>query len=120
MRACRASSPAAQARTSSMSAASLVSGTVPSRLALLACQPIPAGGREPYPKPSAAGVLATPRHAVRPAYAFLEKSWPMQELRCGARRASARSQRIGANNVGRANQRCTRATVTVLVLLLGL
>jgi hypothetical protein len=44
----------------------------------------------------------------------------MQELRCGARRASARSQRIGANNVGRANQRCTRATVTLLVLLLGL
>jgi hypothetical protein len=44
----------------------------------------------------------------------------MQESRCGARRASARSQRIGANNVGRANQRCTRATVTLLVLLLGL
>jgi hypothetical protein len=44
----------------------------------------------------------------------------MQELRCGARRASARSQRIGANNVGGANQRCTRATVTLLVLLLGL
>jgi hypothetical protein len=63
---------------------------------------------------------ATPRHAVRPAYAFLEKSWPMQELRCGARRASARSQRIGANNAGRANQRCTPATVTLLVLLLGL
>jgi hypothetical protein len=46
IRACKASSPAAHTRTSSMAAASWLRHG-PSRLALLDCQPIPAGG-EPY------------------------------------------------------------------------
>jgi hypothetical protein len=58
IRVCRASSPAAQARTSSMSAAaSLTSGTSLALLALGAAGDIPAGGREPYPMTSAVGVL---------------------------------------------------------------
>jgi hypothetical protein len=51
---------------------------------------------------------------------LLGESWPAQESRCGAHRAPARSQKIEANNAGRANQRCTPATVTLLVLLLRL
>jgi hypothetical protein len=59
MRACRASSPTAHARTSSMSAAaSLASGTIPpASIALSSAGPSPTGGREPYLTTSAAGVL---------------------------------------------------------------
>ena len=59
IRACTASSPAAHARTSSISAAaSLASGTVPCLPGARRCRHHPAGGREPYRiKTSAAGVL---------------------------------------------------------------
>src|SRR5918993_6112813 len=59
MRACRASSAAAQALTFSMSAASSASSTAPPALhGAATAGPSPAGGREPYRiEASAAGVL---------------------------------------------------------------
>jgi hypothetical protein len=85
--------------------------------------------RNRYHEPLSAGNLracdelprrvgASPRHAVRSAYAFLDKSWPMQQLRCSSSIRAIPEDR--GQQCSQGQQRCTRATVTLLVLLLGL
>jgi hypothetical protein len=64
-------------------------------------EPPSAGNLRACDEPPRRVALARATPSVR-LNVFLEKSWPMQESRCGARRASARSQRTQANNAGRA------------------